>query len=210
MTFHDAPRFSDKIAYGATSKVIRNVDIATLGSGEEERNATWANSKHQFDVSSGVKSYNDLYAIKEFFEARGGPLYGFRFKDFSDYKSCPPQNATSALDQQIGVGDGALLAFQISKNYTSGAYSYNRKITKIVSGTLKVSVNNVVVVSGWTVNNSTGILTFSAAPSIGHVIKVGFEFDVPVRFESNELDVSLEYYNSGIIPNIILLELKGE
>ena len=84
-----------------TSYRVRKTEIVTLGSGHEERNAVWAGSRRSFDVGSGVRTLDDLYAVLEFFEARAGRLYGFRFKDFSDFRSAAPGAALTPLDQDM-------------------------------------------------------------------------------------------------------------
>src|ERR1700710_1192832 len=119
MTFHET-RFPTAIAFGSSGGPERKTEIVTLGSGFEERNAVWANSRRRYDVGSGVKTLDDLSGVIAFFEARLGRLYGFRFKDFADFKSCTPGAGVSPIDQSIGTGDGVTTAFQLTKTYISG------------------------------------------------------------------------------------------
>src|ERR1700759_4643936 len=114
MNFHEIS-FPLAVAFHSTGGPGRKTEIVTLGSGYEERNAVWAGSRRSFDVGSGVRSLDDLFAVFGFFKTRPGRLYGFRFKDFADYKSCAPGVSLSPLDQVISSGDGHTTSFQLSK-----------------------------------------------------------------------------------------------
>lgn len=207
MAFHEV-RFPDNISRGARGGPSRRTQVVELASGDEERNASWADSRRRYDVSYGVRRADDLASVVAFFEARNGRLHGFRFKDWSDYKSCAPSAAPAALDQLIGTGDGSTTAFQLAKSYASGAQSWSRAITKPVAGTVLIAVNGVAQPSGWIADYSTGIVSFAAAPAAGAAIRAGFEFDVPVRFDSDTLDVTLDIERLGSITSIGLLEIR--
>ena len=207
MAFHEI-RFPDSISRGAKGGPERRTRIVELASGDEERNASWANSRRRYDVSYGVRRADDLAAVVAFFEARNGRLHAFRFKDWSDYKSCLPSAAPAPTDQIIGTGNGSTTTFALTKTYASGAQSWARAILKPVAGTVTVSLNGVAQGSGWSVNTTTGIVTFTVPPSTGAVIRAGFEFDVPVRFDTDELPVTLDIERTGSIPSIPLIEVR--
>lgn len=207
MAFHEV-RFPDNISRGARGGPERRTQIVELASGDEERNASWANSRRRYDVAYGIRRADDLAAVVAFFEARNGRLYGFRFKDWGDYKSCLPSSTPSPTDQAIGTGDGAATAFQLVKRYTSGAQSWTRFIAKPVAGSVGISLNGVEQVSGWSVDTTTGFVTFSVEPGVGVTITARFEFDVPVRFDTDSLDVTLDLERLGSITTIPLLELR--
>ncbi|MDO5704261.1 MAG: DUF2460 domain-containing protein [Paracoccus sp. (in: a-proteobacteria)] len=207
MAFHEV-RFPDNISRGARGGPERRTQIVELASGDEERNASWADSRRRFDVSYGIRRADDLAAVIAFFEARNGRLHGFRFKDWSDYKSCAPSGIPASADQQIGTGDGIETEFQLVKRYTSGSQTWTRTITKPVTGSVKVRRNATEATTGWTVDTTTGIITFAAAPAIGVVIRAGFKFDVPMRFDSDALDVTLDIERLGSITSIPLIEIR--
>lgn len=207
MAFHEV-RFPTAIALRSAGGPARKTEIVTLGSGFEERNAVWANSSRRYDVGYGVKSLDDLHAVIAFFEARMGRLYGFRFKDFVDFKSCPPNAAITPVDQAIGTGSGSQTTFPLTKMYASGPASWTRSIKKPVAGTVRVAKDGVEQMSGWSVDASTGVVTFTAAPANGVAIKAGYEFDVPVRFDTDSLSINLESFGAGDIPNIPIVELR--
>ncbi len=207
MVFHEV-RFPDSISRGARGGPERRTQIVELASGDEERNASWANSRRRYDVSYGIRRADDLAAVVSFFEARNGRLYGFRFKDWADHRSCLPSQNPSPMDQQIGTGDGVTTSFLLIKHYVSGGQSWTRAITKPVAGTVRIAVNGVPQPGGWSVDHTTGFVSFETAPSSGIPITAGFEFDVPVRFDSDVLDVTLDIERLGSITSIPLLEIR--
>ncbi|CDZ62640.1 DUF2460 domain-containing protein [Neorhizobium galegae] len=207
--FHEV-RFPLRLALGATGGPVRRTDIVNLSNGREQRNQRWRDSRRSYDAGSGVKSLTDLYAVLEFFEARGGQLYGFRFRDPVDWKSCAPGEAVSATDQAIGTGDGETAAFQLVKIYADGAGSWVRRIVKPVAGTVALSVDGIAQApEAFSGDAATGIVTFAAGhvPAIGAVVRAGYEFDVPVRFDTNRIDVNLAHFDAGRIPTIPLTEV---
>ena len=207
MAFHEV-RFPYNISRGARGGPERRTQVVELASGDEERNASWANSRRRYDVAYGIRRADDLASVVAFFEARNGRLHGFRYKDWADYKSALPSQAITATDQQIGTGTGSLQTYQLSKRYTSGAQTWVRTITKPVAGTVRVALGMVEQMSGWTVDTTTGVITFNAAPAGGVAVHAGFEFDVPVRFDSDTLDVTLDFERLGSITSIPLLEIR--
>jgi uncharacterized protein (TIGR02217 family) len=207
MSFHEV-RFPDTISRGARGGPERRTQVVELASGDEERNASWANSRRRYDVAYGIRRADDLAAVVAFFEARNGRLHGFRFKDWADYKSSPPSQPVTATDQPLGTGDGTTTAFPLVKRYASGAQVWLRVITKPVAGTLRLALGGVEQVSGWALDPTSGFVTFSTAPPPGTAITAGFEFDVPVRFDTDTLDVTLDLERLGSIPSIPLLEIR--
>ena len=207
MAFHEV-RFPDNISRGARGGPERRTQIVELASGAEERNASWANSRRRYDVAYGIRRADDLAAVVAFFEARNGRLHGFRFKDWADFKSCLPSQAPEATDQPIGTGNGSTTGFQLAKRYTSGTQSWTRAITKPVAGTVNIALNGTLQASGWSISTTTGLITFTTAPAAGVAITAGFEFDVPVRFDTDALGVTLDLERLGSITSIPLVEIR--
>ncbi|RBP86989.1 uncharacterized protein (TIGR02217 family) [Rhodobacter sp. 140A] len=208
MAFHEV-RFPDNISRGARGGPERRTQIVELASGAEERNASWANSRRRYDVAYGIRRADDLAAVVAFFEARNGRLHGFRFKDWADFKSCLPSQSPGPNNQPIGAGNGAATLFQLTKRYASGAQSWTRAIAKPVAGTVTIALNGTPQASGWSVSTTTGLVTFTTAPAAGVAITAGFEFDVPVRFDTDALDVTLDLERLGSITSIPLLEIRA-
>ncbi len=207
MAFHEV-RFPDNISRGARGGPERRTQIVELASGAEERNASWANSRRRYDVAYGIRRADDLAAVVAFFEARNSRLHGFRFKDWADFKSCLPSQTPGPSDQSIGTGNGSTNTFQLTKRYTSGAQSWTRAIAKPVAGTVTIALNGTPQASGWSVSTTTGLVAFTTAPAAGVAVTAGFEFDVPVRFDTDVLDVTLDLERLGSITSIPLIELR--
>jgi len=206
--FHET-RFPTDISRGSASVLGRRTDIITLRSGFEERNSVWADSRREYDAGMGLRNINDLYEVIEFWEARLGSLYGFRWKDWADWRSGAPNRDITRTDQAIGTGNGSQTKFQLVKAYTSGPTTYTRNVTKPVEDSTIIDVNGVLVdPADYSIDTTTGIVTFDTAPTSGHVISAGFEFDVPVRFMADKINISVQNFNAGEIPQIDLIEVK--
>jgi len=208
-SFHEV-RFPTDIALGSTGGPVRRTEVVTLGSGKEQRNSRWAHSRRQYNAGYGIKSTHDLQSVIEFFEERRGRLYGFRFRDPFDWKSSNSSVPVSALDQEIGIGDGTSRDFQISKRYGNHEYGYLRKISKPVAQTVLIAVDNdLISTNDYALEASTGLVTFheNTIPDKGQKITAGYEFDIPVRFDADEISVNLSHFEAGDIPSIPLVEL---
>ncbi|TWD46994.1 uncharacterized protein (TIGR02217 family) [Agrobacterium vitis] len=207
--FHEV-RFPLRVSLSTSGGPVRRTDIVNLSNGREARNQRWANSRRSYDAGSGIKSLSDLYTVLEFFEARSGQLKGFRFRDPLDFTSSRPSRAITAVDQALGIGNGVNAQFQLCKTYGDEAAGWSRTITKPVAGTVKLSVNGVAVPSAaFACDVTTGVVTFNQEniPVPGAAIRAGFEFDVPVRFDTDRIEINLEAFNAGRIPSIPLLEI---
>ena len=209
MGFHDI-RFPVSLSFGSVGGPERRTEIVTLANGHEERNAPWAHSRRRYDAGLGLRSMDDIDALIAFFEGRKGQLYGFRWKDWADYKSCVPSRAPSGIDQLLGIGDEVTSTFALRKLYTSGAGSYDRPITKPVLGTVLVTLGNIPQQESidYTVDYTNGEIIFAHPPDIGVDIRAGFEFDVPVRFDSDAIRVSAANFNAGEVPDIPVVEVR--
>ncbi len=209
--FHEI-RFPVDVSFGATGGPERRNEIVVLTSGNEKRNARFAHSRRRFDAGTGLRSLADLQEIVAFFEARRGSLHGFRFRDPFDMKSSQPRQTPGPLDQAIGTGNGETATFQLVKAYGAGGDAYVRAIAKPVSGSVRVAVAGVELdgSSDFTVDHLTGTLTFDvgAIPATGDVVTAGYEFDIPVRFDTERLEVSLTAFNAGQIPSIPIVEIR--
>ncbi|TCM55664.1 uncharacterized protein (TIGR02217 family) [Rhizobium sp. PP-F2F-G48] len=208
--FHEV-RFPMRLALGTSGGPVRRTDIVSLSNGRETRNSRWRDARRHYDAGSGIRGIDDLYAVIAFFEARSGQLHGFRFRDPLDFRSGPPGRAATAGDQAIGTGDGQTARFQLTKTYGDAGGATVREIVKPVAGTLLVSVNGIAVTAGQvTLDTATGIVTFAPGhvPAIGAVVRAGFDFDVPVRFDTDRIDVDLAQFRAGRIPTIPLVEIR--
>jgi len=208
--FHEV-RFPLAVALGGQGGPERLTEIVTLGSGRERRNARWAQARRRYDAGYGVKSLDALHEVIAFFEERRGRLYGFRWRDRSDWKSCPPLQVQRSSDQPLGTDDGVRAGFQLIKRYGGAHAPCDRPIRKPVAGSVRIAVDGVEMIDGLDVaiDAATGVATFVAGrvPAPGASITAGFEFDTPVRFAEDSLTIDFSAFDAGVIPKIPLIEI---
>jgi uncharacterized protein (TIGR02217 family) len=208
--FHEI-LFPLDIALRSAGGPQRRTELVSFGSGREQRNARWADSRRRYDAGYGVKTLEALQAVVAFFEERRGQLYGFRWRDRLDHSSAAPGAPLSPLDQGIGTGDGAMATFQLVKTYGAGFAPYAREIKKPVAGSVRVAVaGSELAGTAFSCDATTGVVTFLAGhtPPAGAAITAGFLFDVPVRFDTDYLEVDLSAFAAGAIPKIPLVEIR--
>lgn len=209
MAFHEI-RFPANLSFGALGGPERRTEIVELSNGHEERNTPWAGSRRRYDAGFGLRALDDLEAVIAFFEARQGMLHGFRWKDWGDYRSAPASKPVTAFDQLLGLGDGETRAFQLRKGYRSGEQVWWREIVKPVAGTVLVGIGADALTFGedYAVDAATGIVTLNWAPDVGAEVTAGFEFDVPVRFDSDLIQISVANFKAGEVPKVPVVEVR--
>lgn len=206
MSFQEV-QFPTNIRYSSSGGPQYNTEVIVLQSGHEQRNGNWSIPRHAYNINA-LKNGGDIQTVLDFFHAMRGRLHGFRFKDWSDFTSNDGTSAVAATDQPLsGVVDGVNDTFQCVKEYTIGSETLTRTITKIVSGTFVLAVDGVPTGSGWTLDYNTGIVTFTVAPTVGKVLTAGFEFDVPVRFDTDHLDMEQSYFET-VTFSLPIIELR--
>jgi len=191
-------RFPENISYGSTGGPEFSTDIVVTHNGCEQRNINWSNARTRYNISYGVRSNEQLLELITFFRARRGKAVGFRFKDWSDF---------TATNQEIGVGDSTQTTFQLIKTYVNGTDNHIRMIKKPVYDTVEIYLNDQKN-SEYSVDYSTGKITFIKPPTKDAIITASFEFDVPVRFDTDYLSASIDNYGSNSCNNIPLVEVR--
>lgn len=192
-------RLLDAVSYGSQFGHSYNTTINTLRSGHERRNATWSAPLGKYSVIFENLYPKDHLLVIKAHHACMGCLIGFRFKDWSDY---------TATMEPIGMGTGASQTYQLTKRYTFGALTTTKNITKPVSGTVHFYANKVEIFPT-TFDYTTGIFTLKATS--GATVYWSGEFDVPVRFSSDELMSSSNDGNSYglfLTANVDLQEIR--
>lgn len=209
MNFHEV-RFPASLSFGSVGGPERRTDIVTLANGFEERNTPWAHSRRRYDAGLGMRSLDDIETMISFFEARQGQMFGFRWKDWSDYKSGSATADVDHGDQVIARGDGERTEFQLVKTYSSGGVSYVRPITKPVLGTVRLGLDQDAMREGvdYEVDLTRGLVSFVAPPPEQVEITAGFEFDVPVRFDTDQIQTSVASFQAGDVPNVPVVEVR--
>ena len=195
-------RLPTEITYGSGGGPTFATSVFASASGFEQRNTLWEEARNKYDISYGIRDKADMDIVLAFFFNVRGRAVGFRFKDWADY----------ALDEeQIGLGDSSTTVFQLTKTYTTGTQTYIRNIYKPVPGSLvSLTVNGVAQTEStdFTIDYTTGLITFTSAPASGHAIVVTIEFDVPVRFDTDELPIVHEAFLTESLSSIPVVELR--
>lgn len=207
-SFHEIS-FPFSVALGARGGPVRRTDVVALASGAESRNARWARSRRRYDAGLGVRSLDDLHAVIAFFEERRGRLIGFRLHDRMDCRSGPPGTAPGPLDQPLGTGDGETQVFQLTKTYGAAFAPYSRTIVKPVAGSVRVARDEAELMPDvdFVADTTTGRVTLLEPAPEGSVLTAGFAFDVPVRFDTDALDIDLSAFEAGGVPHVPMMEI---
>jgi uncharacterized protein (TIGR02217 family) len=207
--FHEV-RFPLDVSTQARGGPERVTEIVVTSAGREQRNARRAHARRRYEAGYGVKSAAALSQVLAFFEERRGRLCGFRWRDRSDYKSCAPSQDVSPLDQKIGTGDGVTRCFQLIKTYGQDFVPYQRRIAKPVAASVRIAVAGVELDKVFfDVDGTSGLVTFhdDHVPPKGAQVTAGYLFDVPVRFDTDYLEIDYAAFGTGGIPNIPLIEI---
>lgn len=194
------------IGLGAEVSPTFSTAVVTTASGHEQRNAAWASGRLRYDVGPGVRSEADVQTLLAFFRARRGAAKAFRFRDPLDHSSNGMTVAPTPIDVVLGSGDGERTRFDLIKRYGAGEDAEERRITRPVAGSVHVALDGVAADEGWQV--SGGSILFDLPPAAGAEVTAGFLFDVPVRFESDRLDIAGHRPEAGDIPHVPLIEVR--
>lgn len=199
-------RLPEDVERGARGGPGFKTTVIPLDSGHEWRNSTWAEARARWDIGYGITSKKNLDKVINFFYARRGRLVGFRFKDWTDYE----------VNQVLTAGDASDVksTFSTFKRYDAGdGFYYDRPIRKLVDNTYTVFKNGAPLTEGvgasqYQIDIDTGIITLGTDLVEGDQLRIVSEFDVPVRFDTDELNIDAETWEAGSIPSIPVIELK--
>lgn len=204
MSFHHT-RINEAVNTRIMGGPRRKTSVTEQTSGVEQRNTSWADSRRQYTISYQNRRAKELEDLVSFFEVHKGKLIGFQYKDWTDYKSCSVRDGVLPTDQVIGTGNGTQRIFQLTKTYKAGSLSYTRDIVLPIKGTVFLAVNGVQVGGALLPN---GLVLLKDIPANNAVITAGYHFDVPVRFDNDELDIMSENPSIGSAQRISIVELK--
>lgn len=191
--------------------------VVGSAAGYEQRLALWSAARRKWTFSQEAWSLARFNEVLSFFINRQGQAYGFRFKDWTDFAvamTYAPNGVGTPVPGsavQIGTGNGTLTAFQLVNVYSDGTYATTRTIQFPVSGAVYIYVNGTLQTSGYTVDytTGTGLVTFSTAPASGAVITWAGEFDVPVRFDVDEMKFNSDWQFLGDWTSISVVEIRN-
>ncbi|WP_353200768.1 DUF2460 domain-containing protein [Sandarakinorhabdus sp.] len=209
--FHDV-RFPLQLGFGAAGGPAFSTQVVVTGSGAEQRNAEWADARLEYDAGLGIRSEADLAQLLAFFRARRGQAHGFRFLDPLDNSSAANGSDPAATDQSLGSSNGSNTRFALVKHYGDAGLAddppQRRRITRPWPESVVVAVNGEAQ-TGWTLQ-AGGHIDFAVPPPAGAVVSAGYRFDVPVRFASDRLAVSIAGWRAGELPGVPLIEIRED
>ncbi|MCL4712905.1 MAG: TIGR02217 family protein [Pseudorhodoplanes sp.] len=186
--------FPPFVARGATGGPSFSTNVAALASGAEERNILWANARGKWNISTGIRTREQMLDVIAFFHVAKGRGYSFRFKDWNDY---------AATDQLMA--EVTPTVWQLVKRYAIGGFEHVRTIAKPVSGTVAVKIGGVPTTPSG-IDYLTGRVTFASTPPSAPT--ASFEFDVPVRFDTDHLPVQAQAFDQQVVSQIDLIEVR--
>lgn len=201
--FIESPRFPEKISYGSNGGPNFNTNVITVASGGEKRNINWSEPLYRYEVSHGVKTLQQIEELTNFFYTVMGKGIGFRYKDWKDCK---------VTIERSSINDGNDLAasgeFQLCKKYSIGVNSARyRVIKKPVVGTVKIFLNGVET-ENFTCDYTKGIITLTGDFEPEAIVTWSGEFDVPVRFDTDTMNTTIESFASYSWNQIPVVELR--
>lgn len=191
--FHNT-RLPADVERGARGGPGFSTSIASLASGHEQRNIRWSEARSSWNIGYGIRRREDFDAVYAFFLNRRGRGYAFRYKDWLDFK---------ASNEPVGIVSGDDTRRRLIKTYNDEVTSYVRLVVLPVQETLVVYVNGIATIDY--VLEAGGIIRFPSNP--GAVVHASFEFDIPARFDIDQIDIALNTYREGTIPDIPVVEV---
>jgi uncharacterized protein (TIGR02217 family) len=181
-------------------------------SGVSQRNVNRLDPLHRYTIQTALLKQQQLNDLRAFFVCRDGMARGFLMLDMTEFwfsANGSPYTPTGTPNQ-FGTGNGVITQFGLYKRYSSGGVVRDRRIVKPVSGTITIYNNAVLQVesANYTLDYTTGIVTFTAAPANGNALTVTGQFFVPVRFATDFFDPGMTDALTGLrLENLPLLEI---
>jgi uncharacterized protein (TIGR02217 family) len=208
ITQDSLPIFPTDLGFGRPGGPEYNTDVAILESGHEQRNIYWQEPRYSWDVGYGVREMDKIYAMLEFFHSCKGRARPFRFKDWLDYKSCDIDAVPAFDDQSLGDAVNGQTQFQLKKVYAKSPYSTTVDIIKPRGASILIGEDGTAATSGWTIDETTGIITRDSALSGGEKITWGGEFYRKARFDVDKLSHSFVAWEAGEV-DVPVISLRG-
>lgn len=205
MAFIETPRFPIELVVGSSGGPEFNTNVVPRGRNvpREVRIPRWSYPRNRYNGAIGIRNVDDYNVYLNWFNTVKGRFAGFRLKDEADFKSTNPNDTVAFNDQPLGTGDGTTTAFQLVKRYSQGAQITNKPVLKPVADTTRIGIDGVELGSdtspiGWSVNTTTGIVTFDNLASNITAISQAANAQVTTA-ASHGLSVGHTVYISGVI-----------
>jgi uncharacterized protein (TIGR02217 family) len=195
----DNVRLPTNVEKGVRGGPQFNTTVVRTDGGLTSTNQNWAYPLYRGQVAYAIQTREDLEEVIEFFWARRGRMYGFLFKDWSDY---------TFTTETLGTGDGVEDQFQVIRTYSDTVRPFSRPLFHPIEDTMTVYLNGVAQAgSAWSLL-SGGIVDFSTPPGAGVVVTASGEFNIGVQFDTDVLETEMTLYNVGSIPSLPIMEIR--
>ena len=194
-------RFPECVSFGSSGGPGFKTSVFEFDSGFTASTIEWERIRARYDVTFENATPADIEEVEDFFYGVRGRAVGFRYKDWTDYQ---------ISQQNVLVGDGTTNRFQIFKRYVSGSNIFDRVIKKPVRNTIDMTLNGAPITENgeFFVNYSKGEIVFRTPPPPGAIGTITYlEFDVPVRFDTDQLSVSYDDFQQLNVNSLPLVEL---
>lgn len=201
----DEVRFPEDVSYGSSGGPVFKTQIFEAYRGGEKRNIDWASPLMEFDVAYGIRTDDQMARVIDFFNARQGKLRGFRYKNWANYQ---------IVNDNIAVGNGVSNRLPIIRTYGFPATQTYKRLYKIVPGSVVgVRIASEILTEGedYIIDYNSGEIVFSTdrIPGEGVPIKVtNLEFDEPVRFDTDNIQIVIDSYNNNSIGQLPLVGIR--
>ncbi|QJA43167.1 hypothetical protein [Phaeobacter phage MD18] len=201
--FHEV-RFPEDVSWGSRGGPVYKTQVFTSHRGYEKRNVDWSQPMMQFNAAYGIKTDAHIMDVLNFFNARQGRLFGFRYKNWCNYR---------IKEGVIATGDGYSKRLPLWKFYGFAGSRHYKRLRKIVRGSVsgvQVGVEPVVEGVDFRIDYDAGEIVFNDPVGYGIPVRaINLEFDEPVRFEEDSVENVIEQYNNNALNNLAMVSVRG-
>lgn len=202
-------QFPNNLSYGASGGFGWLTKVVVTNPGTEYRFQNWAQPLGRWTVGHNLRTPAQWGALMAFHRLVQGKTIGFRFQDWTDYT----HEWGPGVGNNAGViGINSSSNYQLYKDYnlideiSSTNYSQVRPIVKPQPGTIVVKSTGGTLRTGWVLDYTTGQFT-----TPGTIISGDYwygQFDVPVRFDTDEAMISVDKPTGAGWRTIPIVELR--
>lgn len=190
------------------------IGVASLG--VEQRNRNWVKPLYRLSNPECIACHDTIEDLRDHWMVTDGPHLTFPMRNPYDFASARLQAAgrvptLSAVDQLLGTGDGIEDTFQFRKTYTRNSFTKTHSLVLPVESTVLVAIDAIEQAVGvdFTIDREAGTITFASPPGVGDLVTAGFLYDIPVRFESDDVfEQILKAFETDGVAGLSLWEVR--
>ena len=208
MNFHEI-RFPANLSFGSVGGPERRTEVVTLANGFEERNTPWAHSRRRYDAGLGMRSLDDIETLIAFLRGAARAVARLPLEGLVGLQELRALARAGFPRLRDRAGDGQTRDFPIVKLYRSGDQlcAPDRQAGRGQRAG-RGRWQRLVAGAHFEADATTGTITFTDAPAPGAEVSAGFEFDVPVRFDTDSIQTSVASFKAGDAPSVPVVEIR--